>query len=279
MTQLDSEQQLGGAAAAGALPRAADRGRRRRKALHIATIGASLLAFALCWHLMSTYLFNEKLLPGPLKVVATAVPMFVEDGLIGHVLISLQRVIAGFAIGAVAAIVVGLLVGRVRFFDALISPPLQFLRFLSPTALIPVAIIWFGIAESSKVFLIFWATFLFSVVTIIQGAKSIPDTRIRSAHSIGATTQATLWKVVLPSSVPFIVGGLRTAVAASFMSIIPAELLAAQSGLGYLLSQYTITMDTPRVFVVLTVFGCLGFLTDLVFRLSTGVFLRRYLIT
>ncbi len=265
--------------AATAPERARPAGAWRGRSGHVMAIVGSLVFFVVCWQLASTFLFNEKLLPGPVTIFQTAVPMFVDEGLVDHIMISLDRVVIGFVLGGVVAIVVGLLIGRIRLFDALVGPPLQFLRFLSPTALIPVAIIWFGIAEASKVFLIFWATFLFAVVTIIQGAKTIPQTRLRSAQTIGASSWTALWRVVLPSSVPFIVGGLRTAVAASFMSIIPAELLAAQSGLGYLLSQATITMDTPRVFVILTVFGLLGFLTDWVFRLVTSLALRRYLTT
>ncbi len=255
-----------------------DRRQRRARVINTMMATGSVLLFLVFWQLISTYLVNEKLLPSPLTVFNTMIPMFVNEGLTGHIGISMRRIAIGFIWGAIAGIVLGLLIGRLRVFESLFNPPLQFLRFLSPTALIPVAIIWFGIAETSKLFLIFWATFVFSVVTVIQGAQSIPETRLRAAQSLGAGRWTILWRVVLPSAVPFIVGGLRTAVAASFMSIIPAELLAAQSGLGYLLSQATITLDTARVFVILVIFCLLGFLTDALFRLVTKVALRRYTI-
>ena len=131
----------------------------------------------------------------------------------------------------------GVLLGRIRMLHDLFDPIIELLRFLSPTAMIPIAVIWFGIGEMSKYFLIFWGTFFIVLINTVAGVWRAPVARQRAAECLGASQLQIFVLVVIPSAVPYIVTGMRVAMASSFMSIIPAEILAADSGIGYLLQK------------------------------------------
>ena len=125
------------------------------------------------------------------------------------------------------------------------------MRFLSPTAMIPIVVIWFGIGEMAKYSLVFWGTIFIVLISTIAGVMRTPDIRQNAALCLGASEAQIFRLIVLPSAVPYIVVGLRLALASAFISIIPAELLAANSGLGYLLQQSSLLQQTDRIFVAL----------------------------
>lgn len=240
-------------------------------------IAASLIVFFLLWQFLSTFVFNPYLIPPPTRVFETAVPMIVSGEIFRHAGISLVRVLIGFSLGASIAIVVGVVMGRLKVVNELLDPIIEFLRYLSPTAMIPIAVIWFGIGEQSKYFLIFWGTFFFVLINTIAGVMRTPLARQRAAQCLGANQLQIFLTVVIPSSVPYIVTGMRVAMASSFMSIIPAEMLAARSGLGYLLQVSGMLVQTDRIFVALAAISLLGFLTDRVFRFLVDRTLNRYM--
>lgn len=240
-------------------------------------IAASLIVFFVLWELLSTFVFNPYLIPPPTRVFETAVPMIVSGEIFRHAGISLVRVLVGFSLGASTAIVVGVIMGRLKVVNELLDPIIEFLRYLSPTAMIPIAVIWFGIGEQSKYFLIFWGTFFFVLINTIAGVMRTPIARQRAAQCLGANQLQIFLTVVIPSAVPYIVTGMRVAMASSFMSIIPAEMLAARSGLGYLLQVSGMLVQTDRIFVALAAISLLGFLTDRVFRFLVDRTLKRYM--
>lgn len=237
----------------------------------------STVSFLALWELASRVWIRPVLLPPPSLVLATAGPMLSSGELPGHISASLIRIGVGFSLGSAVAIALGIVIGRVRLIAAALDPVIQPLRFLSPTAMIPLAIIWFGIGESSKYFLIFYATVFIVMINTVTGVVNTPLTRIRAAQSLGAKDLEIFWLVVLPSAVPYIVSGMRIALASAFMAIIPAEMLAADSGLGYLLQQSGLLLQTNRIFVALAVISAIGFLADGLFRLMVGRLARRYL--
>ncbi|MGH7388359.1 MAG: ABC transporter permease [Candidatus Rokuibacteriota bacterium] len=229
------------------------------------------------WQLASTYLVSPHLIPPPGDVLRTAIPMLTTAEIPRHVAASLARVLVGFSLGSALGIVLGILMGRIRWVHDLLDPVIEFFRFLSPTAMIPIAVIWFGIGETSKYFLIFWGTFFIVLINSIHGVIATPWARLRAAECLGATRLQIFRLIVLPSAVPSIVTGMRVALASSYLSIIPAEILAADSGLGFLLQQSSLLVQTNRVFVVLAVFGILGYISDRIFRLLTVHMLSSYL--
>jgi len=237
---------------------------------------ASLLVGLTIWHLLSTFVVNPFLIPPPLVVFKTAIPMLLSGEILADVTISLQRVLVGFVTGSFAAIVLGVLLGRIRVLHELFDPIIELLRYLSPTAMIPIAVIWFGIGEMSKYFLIFWGTFFIVLINTVAGVWRTPIGRQRAAECLGANQLQIFALVVIPSTVPYIVTGMRIAMASSFMSIIPAEILAADSGIGYLLQKSSMLMQTNRIFVALLTICIVGFLADRLFRILVDRTLTRF---
>jgi NitT/TauT family transport system permease protein/taurine transport system permease protein len=239
--------------------------------------GASLLIGFLIWQFLSSFVFNPFLIPPPLKVFSTAIPMATSGEIFSDVAISMSRILVGFATGSAIAIVMGVLLGRIRILHDLLDPIMELLRYLSPTAMIPIAVIWFGIGEMSKYFLIFWGTFFIVLINTTAGVWRAPITRQRAAECLGATQLQIFMSVIIPSAVPYIVTGMRIAMASSFMSIIPAEILAADSGIGYLLQKSSMLLQTDRIFVALLTICVLGFVVDRIFRLIVDKVLARYM--
>jgi NitT/TauT family transport system permease protein/taurine transport system permease protein len=248
--------------------------RRHRPAL--LSLASVALGFGL-WHLLSTYVFNPFLIPPPLEVFRTAIPMIVSGEILRDVSISMVRVLVGFTTGCLAAVVLGVLLGRIRLLHNLLDPIIELLRYLSPTAMIPIAVIWFGIGEMSKYFLIFWGTFFIVLINTVAGVWRAPVARQRAAECLGANSLQIFLLVVVPSAAPYIVTGMRVAMASSFMSIIPAEILAADSGIGYLLQKSSMLLQTNRIFVALLTICILGFFVDRIFRLAVERVLARYM--
>jgi ABC-type nitrate/sulfonate/bicarbonate transport system permease component len=238
---------------------------------------ASLAIAFLVWQFLSTFVFNPFLIPPPLEVIRTAIPMVLSGEILADVSISMVRVLVGFVTGSLVGIVAGVLLGRIRLLHDLVDPIIELLRYLSPTAMIPIAVIWFGIGEMSKYFLIFWGTFFIVVINTVAGVWRTPVARQRAAECLGASRLQIFVLVVIPSAVPYIVTGMRVAMASSFMSIIPAEILAADSGIGYLLQKSSMLLQTNRIFVALLTICILGFVVDRIFRLLVDRVLARFM--
>jgi ABC-type nitrate/sulfonate/bicarbonate transport system permease component len=123
-------------------------GRHRGLFLSVASL---LIAFAI-WQLLSTFIFNPFLIPPPVEVIRTAIPMLLSGEILADVSISMTRVLVGFISGSLVGIVLGVLLGRIRLLHDLLDPIIELLRYLSPTAMIPIAVIWFGIARCRNIF-------------------------------------------------------------------------------------------------------------------------------
>ena len=240
------------------------------------TAGSIAIAF-LSWQVLSTFIFNPFLIPPPLEVIRTAIPMILSGEILADVSISMSRVLVGFVVGSLVAIVFGVLLGRLQLLHDLLDPIIELMRYLSPTAMIPIAVIWFGIGELSKYFLIFWGTFFIVLVNTIAGVWRAPIARQRAAECLGANQMQIFVLVVIPSAAPYIVTGMRVAMASSFMSIIPAEILAADSGIGYLLQKSSMLLQTNRIFVALLTICLLGFAVDRIFRFLVDRTLTRFM--
>ncbi|CKH46688.1 ABC transporter permease [Mycolicibacterium smegmatis] len=223
---------------------------------------ASLAIFVTVWWILSMTLFNPALVPPPQQVAARAWELVSTGRIWPDVLASLRRVYVGLIAGSVVGVVMGILIGQVKVIERLLDPVMQLMRNLSPTAMIPISIVWFGIGENSKYFLVFWGVVFFVTVNTIAGVAGTPRTRVRAARCFGASEGVIFFRIVLPSAVPYIAAGVRLGVASAFMTIVPAELLAAQRGVGALLQQSSLQGQTDRMFVALAVISLMGFLSD-----------------
>jgi NitT/TauT family transport system permease protein len=174
-----------------------------------------------------------------------------------------SRVLGGYAIAAASGIAIGIAIGWWRFVERTIEPTIQLLRPIPPVSWIPLAIIWFGIADRPAIFLVFLGTFFPVLMNSIHGVKTIDRDLVRAAKMMGARERQLLRLVVLPAALPSIFAGLRIGVGSAWMLTVTAEMVAVKSGLGYVLwdSYYFLRYD--MVIAAMASIGLLGFATDL----------------
>jgi ABC-type nitrate/sulfonate/bicarbonate transport system permease component len=226
------------------------------------------IVIVLVWQSVVTLTRPDKaLLPPPLDVARTFIHLASDGELAIHSLYSLARVFAAWLLSAAIAIPLGLLMGSSRRLDHIISPFVELFRPISPLAWIPMAILWFGIGEAGKVFVVFIGTFFPILLNTVVGAKSVDPVLLHAGQIFGCTSRTALFaRVVVPAALPSIVVGLRVAFGTGWAAIIAAELVAARSGLGYLISNGMEVLRSDFVLVGMVTIGMLGVLFDSVFR-------------
>ena len=251
-----------------------------RLARHLlAVYGAYALGFAslfVIWQLTSIYLVGSVLFPPPTVVLRKGLVLARNGILFEHLSASLQRILAGFIAGSLLGIPIGLAMGSFRPVRKLLEPYTEFLRFIPSVAMITVAVIWFGIGEASKIFLIIYTTIFIVIINTATGVSAIAPDKIRAAQSLGASRAQIFLHVALPATVPYILTGMRLAMANSFTTIVAAELIAANDGLGKMLWDGRLFMLVDEIFVSLVTLGFLGFATDRLFRWSIYTFAGKY---
>ncbi|MEU2128095.1 ABC transporter permease [Streptomyces sp. NPDC018352] len=200
--------------------------------------------------------------PGPVEVARRAITLIGDGTLLADAGASLRRVLIGYVLGVALAIPVGFLMGWYPVVRRLIEPWLQFFRMVPPLAIIPLAIVLMGIDETPKIFVIFLAAFLSSVVSTFQGVVAVDVTLVNAARVLGARDPQVFLGIVVPASTPFILVGMRIGLGASWATVVAAELIAAQGGLGFRMQQAQLYYDLPTIFVQLIAIGAIGLVMD-----------------
>jgi ABC-type nitrate/sulfonate/bicarbonate transport system permease component len=245
----------------------------------LARLGGYVVGFAslfALWHVASVYLLNSVLFPPPGRVIAKAIELAEDGTLWENARVSLARIGLGFLLGSLIGIPVGLAIGSFGIVRRLLEPYTEFLRFIPATAMITVAVIWFGIGEGSKIFLIIYTTVFIVIISTAAGVSAVTPNKIRAARSLGASRAQVFWYVAFPATVPNILTGMRLAMGNSFVTIIAAELVAANAGLGKMIWDARLYMLVDQIFVALLVLGLLGFTADRLFRWGIYAFAGRY---
>ena len=191
---------------------------------------------------------------------AVAIDGYADGTLLQHTLSSLGRILAALGIGVVLGVPIGLLMGLNPWVRGTLSVPIGLYWGLPPLAYLPLLIIWLGIGESSKIVLLSLSTFAPICFSAQAGVRSVPVERINAALSLGATRLQLFTNIILPSALPEILTGLRIAVAAGLSCLVAAELIAARSGLGYMIMSAANFLSTDVVFVGLILIAVLAFL-------------------
>lgn len=219
----------------------------------------SVVAGTLVWWLLSAIGIR---IPTPLAVLARFGTLLGDGTLLVDAGASLARVLTGFLLGTALAIPVGFLMGWYVVARGLIEPWVQFFRTIPPLAIIPLAIVLLGIGETPKIFVIFLAAFLACVISTYQGVVNVDRTLINAARVLGAKDGTIFARVVVPASTPFILVGMRVGLGSAWATLVAAELIAAQQGLGYLMQAAELYYDLPTIFVGLISIGILGLIMD-----------------
>ncbi|MBM3357319.1 MAG: ABC transporter permease [Betaproteobacteria bacterium] len=179
-----------------------------------------------------------------------------------HVGVSLYRTLLGFALAVVAGVSLGLMIGYVSAVAAAVSPWLAFLRPIPAIAFVPLVILWFGIGEFSKISLIFLASFLYITLNTAVGVKSVQLQLLRAASSLGAGQRQMFLHVIFPAALPQIFTGIRVGCALSWALVVAAELVAAQSGLGYMIMDASTFFRVTDVYVGVITIGVIGMVLE-----------------
>jgi NitT/TauT family transport system permease protein len=175
-----------------------------------------------------------------------------------NILISLRRALIGFALGLLVAIPLGLAIGWFKLFGDIINPLLQVFRNLPTLALLPVFVMFFGIGELSKVMVILWGVLWYTLLNTISGVRSVDPQLIKAARSMGTSFLRLFGTVVLPAALPFIFTGVRISATVSILILIAAEMMGANSGLGYAMFFYQANFLIPQMFGYIMVMGIIG---------------------
>ena len=197
-----------------------------------------VLIFLVIWELAARLIWRDPtVLPSPTQALAQAFTTLTWSQLLGDIGISLGRIVAGFAIATVCGVALGLACGWFRTFGLVLAPLVELLRPIPPLAWIPIAIVWFGLGEPSKVFVIALGAFFPIFTNAYRGLTMISPVLFRAARTMDVDGLTLLWKVAVPAAMPDIAVGLRVGFGLAFGVLVAAELIAADSGMGHLIME------------------------------------------
>ena len=238
-------------------------GKTWRGALPAALAGLVILV---AWGVLADLMRNTTLLPSPLAVVETLIRLVGSGAIFQHTGTSLGRIFLSWSLAAAIAVPLGIAMGRSERMDHFVRPFIELFRSISPIAWIPLAILWFGIGLAGKVFIIFIGSFFPVLLNTIAGVKGVPPILITAAKTFGCSPVQLTTRVCVPAALPTIATGLRISFGTAWMTIIAAEMVAAKSGLGYMIIDGMEILRSDIVIVGMAVIGLLGFFFDTIFR-------------
>jgi ABC-type nitrate/sulfonate/bicarbonate transport system permease component len=225
--------------------------------------GISFLALWECAARLGIY--NTIFLPQPTQCLGTLSIMIKSGELATDIGLSLQRAIIGFLAGSAFGTVVGLLTGRLKIFDYTFGQLIRLIRSIPSISLVPLVILWFGLGEFPKYVIVFWGVFFPVWINTHVGASHVSQEVIWAARSLGARKINLLYQVILPSSFPFIMAGMRAGIAIAFVVLVAAEMTGAFGGLGYRIYASHLVFRVDKMVVCIATLGAIGAIADIVF--------------
>jgi taurine transport system permease protein len=236
-------------------------------ALGLISIGSLLW---LWWAVTAAGLIEPLFLPSPQTVLARGWKLITEGyldaSLWQHLGASLGRIGLGLLFAVLTAIPLGIAIGRSRVVRGLVDPLIEFYRPIPPLAYLPLIVIWCGIGELSKVLLIYLAIFAPIVIATATGVRSVDPARLRAAQALGASHLQLIRHVVLPSALPDILTGVRIGLGVGWSTLVAAELIAAQRGLGFMVQSAAQFLVTDVVILGILLIAVIAFALELSLR-------------
>lgn len=207
---------------------------------------------------------STHLLPGPMEAMGGIVDLVRHGLLLKYVTASLFRVTWGFVAAAVLAIPLGLVIGWYRRFEMALNPLIQIFRPISPLAWIPIAILWFGVGDLSAVFLIFISCFFPLLLTAINSVQRVPVVYVNAGRNFGMSPAGLIYRVLYPAVLPQLITGLRITLGIAWLVVVAAEMIAVNSGLGFLIVDARNAGNRYDLVVAgMLIIGVIGLLLDL----------------
>lgn len=221
---------------------------------------AGIAIFVGLWQLLAGIgWINPVLLPSPADLAGAAWELLAEGTLIQHTIASLGRVLTGFVLAGIAGIVLGVVLGWSPIISDLVRPVVESLRPIPPIAWTPIAILWFGVGNAPSYFLVFIGAIFPVFVNTYSAVRNIDRNQINAALCLGARPGLLIRDIIVPAALPIIFPGLRIALGVGWMCVVAAELIAAQSGLGYMIQQNRVLLQTQNVVTGMITIGLVGF--------------------
>ena len=238
----------------------------RNHYLLLALLGL-LLPLTAWWLLAISGLVEKVFMPSPLDVLKRSFIWFSDESLMSDIWISTYRVFAGFLLSAILAIPLGVLIGTYQPMKAMFEPLMDLIRYMPAVAFIPLVMLWVGIEESSKIAIIFIGTFFQMVLMVAEDIRRVPNNQIEAAHTMGANSNEIVSLVIIQSAKPALLDTLRVTMGWAWTYLVVAELVAANSGLGYSILRAQRFMQTDKIFAGIILIGLIGLAIDQLFRL------------
>lgn len=229
-------------------------------------VSGLLLPLLIWWLVSQMHWVDPVFLPGPGQVVERVASWWSEDDLASDILVSCWRVLGGFVLSAVIALPLGLLIGTFRPVAALTEPLTDFIRYMPAAAFIPLVMLWVGIDEGSKIAIIFIGTFFQMVLMLAEDVRRVPQAQVEAAQTMGASRWEMIRLVIFPSARPAILDTLRVTLGWAWTYLVVAELVAANSGLGYAILKAQRFLQTDKIFAGILLIGLIGLVSDQLLR-------------
>ncbi len=234
-----------------------------------------LLLLALAWEVTARLNIVDTLALPPLSTVATAWADLIRDGeLVDNGTASLYRGSVGLLLAIVGGGGLGIAMARWRLLDVFVNPLVELFYPLPKSALIPVTVLWLGFGDGSKILLIFLGCMIPVTIGAYNGARGSDHALIWSARSMGASRLRMMWDVIMPSALPELLNGIRTALALAFILLVSSELIVSQQGFGYLIGYLGATGSYEGMYAVVLTVAFLGFAADRLYQLLMQRLLR-----
>jgi NitT/TauT family transport system permease protein len=228
---------------------------------------AMAVLLIIAWEIASRSGFvSPQFLPPPSRVVTALWTMITTQNLLWHAGVSSLRVWLAFLIAAAMAIPIGILMSSYRIVGASLEPIIDFIRYLPVPALVPLSIIWFGVGEETKIFLLWLGTFFQLVLLVADDMRRVPHEYVEIAFTLGAKPRQVLTDVAFRSMGPTLVDNLRITLGWCWTYLVIAEIVAADSGLGFVIWSARRYVKTPEVMAGVVLIGLIGLFTDQLLR-------------
>ena len=230
----------------------------------------SIFVFLIIWQLVVSFTKAGLVLAGPVETLSAFFASIVNPlgthTIEGHIFWSLSRVLIGFVLGSFAGVVLGILMGWFKPISAIFRPIFELLRPIPPIAWIPLSIVWFGLGEASKYFLIFYSAFCAVTMNAYSGVRSVDPELMGAAKMLGANNRQVFTSIVLPSCVPQIFAGLQIAVGTSWATVVAAEMVRSSEGVGWVIIKGQDSNSTVQILVGIVAIGIVGYVLAVVMR-------------
>jgi NitT/TauT family transport system permease protein len=227
---------------------------------------AFIAALLAVWQLAVTR-SSVHILPGPWQVAGGIVDLLQHGLLLKYVVASLFRVTWGLALAAILAIPIGLTIGWYRRVEMALNPLIQVFRPISPLAWIPIAILWFGVGDLASIFLIFLGCFFPLILTAINAVQSVPAVYVNAGRNFGLSPATIVYRVLYPAVAPQLIVGLRITLGIAWLVVVAAEMIAVNSGLGFLIVDARNAGNRYDLVVAgMVIIGLIGLLLDAAMR-------------